>query len=97
MLESRGDGLRAELARLDGEVVRLAGAIAAGGELSGLLAALQERERRRERVRAELKAIERVSDQAAFDMPRALKQLRGALTDWQGMLRAEPRPHGKRS
>jgi hypothetical protein len=35
-------------------------------------------------------AVDRVSDRTAFDMPKALERLRGALTDWQGMLRAEP-------
>ena len=38
--------LRKDLARLDVEVGRLAAAIAAGGDLAALLAALQEREQR---------------------------------------------------
>src|SRR5947209_17391226 len=42
----RAVALREELAGLDAEVGRLAAAIAAGGELPALLAALQERERR---------------------------------------------------
>jgi recombinase-like zinc beta ribbon protein len=71
VLASRVDRLCAELARLDGEITRLAGAIATGGELSRLLAALQERERRRQQGRAELAAAERVTDRATFDTPKA--------------------------
>ena len=88
-------GLAAELARLDAEVARLTAAIAAGGELSALLVGLQERERRRAYVRAELAELERqraTSARSRFDVGRVLDVMRTALTDWQGMLRQETGP-----
>ena len=86
-------GLRAELARLDTEVGRLTGAIAAGGELPALLAGLQDRERRRAHLRAELAGLERErAGTGTFDVERVLDELRGALTDWQGLLRQETGP-----
>jgi hypothetical protein len=51
--------LRAELAQLESEVARLAQAIAAGGEIPALVAAMHERERRRSHLRAELATVER--------------------------------------
>jgi DNA invertase Pin-like site-specific DNA recombinase len=89
-VSGRARRVREELARLDAEVSRLAGAIAAGGELGALLTALQERERRRAELRAELAALERVTEGAAsLDVVETLDMMRRALTDWQGMLRQE--------
>jgi hypothetical protein len=79
--------LREELARLDTEVARLAGAIAAGGDLPALVAALQERERRRAQVRAQLAQGEREAAREAFDADRVLARLRDQLSDLQGLLR----------
>ena len=95
MTKGREHDLRAELARLDTEVARLAGAIAAGGDLPALVSALQKREQRRSQVRAELARLERERAAGArngFDAARVLDALRGKLTDWQGMLRQEPGP-----
>jgi hypothetical protein len=89
-LGGQRERIREELARLDAEDSRLAGAIAAGGELAALLVALQERERRRQALRTELAALERATEGAGrFDVSRVLDALRGQLTDWQGMLRQE--------
>jgi site-specific DNA recombinase len=86
--------LRDELGRLDAEVVRLAGAIAAGGDLPALLDALQDRERRRAHLRAQLAGVERerASQSRHGDVAGILDALRGKLTDWQGMLHAEVGP-----
>jgi hypothetical protein len=79
-----------ELGRLDAELERLTGAIAAGGELAALLAALQARERQRQALHAELVGLEHVTAGAGrFDLPGTLTALREQLTDWQGMLRQE--------
>jgi hypothetical protein len=84
--------LRAELAQLDGEVARLAGAIATGGALPALLAALQDRERRRGQVRRAIAEAERrpATPRDAAGLARALDTMRGALADWQRTLRQEP-------
>jgi hypothetical protein len=94
--EERGAQLRAELAGLDAEVTRLAAAIATGGELSALLAALQEREHRRGRIRAELASVARTAARDGLDMHGQLATLRDRLTDWQGLLRQEA-PHTRRA
>jgi hypothetical protein len=60
--------------------------------LPALLALLQERERRRAQVRAELAALGRERSAAScqgLDMGRVLDALRAALSDWRGTLRQE--------
>jgi hypothetical protein len=81
--------LRRELAKLDAELGRLAAAVAQGGKLAGLLDAMQERERRRSQVRAEVAAIELAGRRTHDSSARLLDLLRGHLTDRQGMLRQE--------
>lgn len=93
---ARERALRQELARLEVEAQRLSAAIAAGGKLAALVAALQERERRQAQLRAELAAITRVATRSLVDVDEILGQLRESLTDWQGMLRQEP-PEARRS
>jgi Integrase repeat unit len=90
--------LRDELAQLEAEVTRLATAIAAGGDLPALVAAMQERERRRASLRAELAALERQTSMRrdVGTVARTLDIMRTALTDWQGMLRQEP-PEARRA
>jgi site-specific DNA recombinase len=83
--------LRAELAQLEAEVTRLAAAIARGGDLPALVAAMQERERRRAYLRAELAALDRRPTvlRDGGDVRHALDVMREALTDWRGMLRRD--------
>jgi site-specific DNA recombinase len=90
--EAQGAELRAELARLETEVTRLATAIAAGGDLPALVAAMQARERRHAYLRAELAALERQASMRRDigNVAHTLDVMRAALTDWQGMLRQEP-------
>jgi len=84
----------AELAGLDAEAGRLAQAIAQGGDLPALVGLLQERERRRSHLRAELATVERrpPGRREAANVAHALDVMREALTDWQGMLRQETGP-----
>lgn len=83
--------LRNQFVRIDREVARLAAAIASGGDLPALVAAIQDRERRRTCLRAEVTTLERQATQHDVgDDARALDVMRPALTDWQGMLRQEP-------
>jgi site-specific DNA recombinase len=96
--EAHAAALRDELAGLDAEVARLAEAIARGGDLPALVALLQERERRRASLRAELAALERQTSMRrdVGTVARTLDIMRTALTDWQGMLRQEP-PEARRA
>lgn len=104
ILRPRGDAtgqeraLREELVRLEAEVTRLAAAIATGGDLPALLALLQERERRRAHVRAQLDGLGRERAAAARHggLGCLLDELRGQLTDWQAMIRQEP-PQARRA
>jgi hypothetical protein len=90
--EDPSGSMRDELARVEAETTRLAQAIAAGGQLSALMAALQERERRRAYLRAELGALERRARREAVDVDLVLDLLREALTDWRGLLRQKTGP-----
>jgi hypothetical protein len=92
--EDRRGELREESARIGAEVARLAQAIAAGGEIPALVSAMQERERRRSYLRAEVAALERQATvrRDAGDMTHALEVMQEALTDWQGILLQETGP-----
>jgi site-specific DNA recombinase len=83
--------LRQELARLDAEVGRLTAAIAAGGALESLLAALQDREQHRAHFRVAITEHER-QQAARSDPGDALAVMREASRDWRGMLHAETGP-----
>lgn len=92
--EDQSGALREELVRIDAEVTRLAQAVAAGGEIPALIAAMQDRDRRRSHLRTELAALERQAParHGPGDVECALDVMREALTDWQGMLRRETGP-----
>ena len=68
--------LEAEERRLRGEIERLTGALAAGGALSSLLAAIRQREERLEAVRLELHAANRRTH--ALDVPISVVMPGGA-------------------
>jgi hypothetical protein len=89
--DPQGKGpLRAELGQIDAEVGRLAAAIAGGGELPALLAAVQERERRRAQLRTELAGLNRERTTAGLDAGQILDDLREQLTDWQMVFQNDP-------
>jgi hypothetical protein len=92
--ETRPAEIRDELARLETECGRFVQAIAAGGEIPAIVAAMQERERRRSHLQAELAGLERqvLRRQTSADVAHALDVMREALTDWQGLLRQETGP-----
>ena len=93
--DARAADVRAELARVEAEAGRLAAAIASGGELTALLAALRERERRAASLRGVLAACDQEqarAARAALDPGGLLAELREQLTDWRGMLRQETGP-----
>ena len=90
-LDSRSDKpdtarLEVEQRRLRDELARLTSALASGGALTSLLAAIREREARLEEVTA---AIQRVSTAAsAFDVPLdvVIPEVRHRLQDWRSVL-----------
>jgi len=86
--DARTRTLRDELARLDAEAARLAAAIATGGELTPLVAALQDREQRRADLAAELTALVR-QRAPNVDTGEILRQLRDLLAEWRATLRQE--------
>ena len=80
----RREMLREELAKIESELARLTAAVATGGTLSTLLAALKEREERRTRLHAELALLDGppLSD---LDPIRLEQQLRGFLDNWPAL------------
>src|SRR5262245_8082752 len=89
------ESLQAELAHVQAEGARLAQAIASGGDIPSLVAALQDRERRGSHLRAALVTAERqrkIRRDPSRDVAQALDVMRAALTDWQGLLRQETGP-----
>jgi len=80
-----------ELARLEREIARYTDAIAQGGSLPSILAALQERERRRQELQAQLEHQDGLGRAVrAFDSKAVRRELYELLTDWQGVLEGEP-------
>jgi hypothetical protein len=87
--ERRRDEILAEIRRLDAELSRLTAAIASGGDLPALLAALKERQAQRarcERASIELDATGRIG---RGELPRLEREIRHRLADWRAMLRRE--------
>jgi hypothetical protein len=87
--------LDAELARLDAELGRLTGAIAAGGQLQGLLEAVRSRETRRAELRRRLTDLARHGPTIRLDDSQLRRALGARLTEWQALLGphlAEARP-----
>jgi site-specific DNA recombinase len=81
--------LEAEQRRLRGEIERLTAALAAGGALSSLLAAIRQREERLEAVRLELHAANARTH--ALDVPISvvMPEVRRRLDDWRSVLSDE--------
>ena len=84
---ARRQALREQLARLEAESGRLTTAIATGGDLPALVAALQERERLGASLRAELAVLERTTRRREIDEGRVLRTLRASLAEWRATLR----------
>jgi site-specific DNA recombinase len=81
------EALRADLAITEAAIGRLTAAIAQGGELTPLVAALETHERQRRDLQARLAAAS--VEQPAVDVPAVRRTLRSYLKDWQGLLRGQ--------
>jgi hypothetical protein len=77
--------IEADLESVALAIRRLSAAIATGGELAPLVAALQTYERQREDLESRLAAIQ--APRATLDQKKVREQLRSYLVDWQGPLR----------
>ncbi len=88
--ESKRDALKADLTVVEAEIAHLTEAIAKGGDIPSLVAAIKEREERRERIEAEIGAAESLERVAQLDLGRIDLDLRDRLTDWQGLLQRQP-------
>ena len=80
----------AQLAGLDGELARLASAIAAGGELSALVQATKEREQRRAQREMRLLALQGRPAVGAGERVRLGDEVRRRLDGWRALLRRQP-------
>jgi hypothetical protein len=78
------EALEAELADVDKAKRRLSAAIAKGGELDALVAALGNYERQRAEVKGKLDALR--APQPTIDPAEVRQQLHGYLKDWQKLL-----------
>ena len=88
MGDTRRAEILAEIRRFDAELSRLTAAIASGGDLPAIIAALKERQTRREhceRALIELDATARIGR----SLPHLEREIRHRLADWKAMLRRE--------
>lgn len=79
--ETRREALKKDLSSIEIELSRLATAIATGGSMHALLSAVQDREERRIRIKAELAALDGVPF-SQFDEARVRQELEIYLTHW---------------
>ena len=87
--ERRRDEVLREMRRLDGELSRLTAAVASGGDLPALLAALKERQAQRERCERALVELDATARIGRHEIPRLEREIRHRLADWRAMLRRE--------
>ena len=83
--------LRAEIRRVEQELERLTTALAAGGELSSVVRAIQARERVQAGLTERRRSLERVRDFTVGDAAQVERRLRARLSDWRGLLRGDVR------
>ncbi len=86
IIEARRAELQRQLRALDEETGRLAAAIAAGGEMSALVAALGERERQREVLKLDAAGLESLAKVSQADVHRLESSLRAKVKDWRAVL-----------
>ncbi len=83
---SRRQRLDTTLGELESEIERLTTAIARGGELPGLLAAVQDRETRRAALRVERDALAALDRTTHIDTRLLETDIRTRVRDWRGLL-----------
>jgi len=88
-LGRRRADILAEIRRLDKELSRLTSAVASGGELPALLAALKERQASRDRCERALIELDATARIGQREFSRLEREIRHRLADWRAMLRRE--------
>lgn len=78
--------LQAKLSAVEEELVRLATAVATGGQLTPLLDAIQDRERNLRQVRQQLDELDALRQVSEFDVRKVERELRTKLDDCRGLL-----------
>jgi hypothetical protein len=76
------------LQETDEELRRLTIAIATGGNIPVLISAVEDRERQRQRLQADLDQLNIIEQSSGLDARQIEQDLRGRLVDWKGLLRA---------
>ena len=84
-LADRISALRTREATLTGEVDRLTAAIASGGELAALVAALKQRDHDCQRLEAERRQLEAVATMGTVDAGVVERELVERVNDWRAM------------
>ena len=79
--------LRDEVHAVEKELGRLTEALAAGGQLLTVVAAIQEREQRRQALRDQLVGLDRLREFTAADGRRLERELQAKMADWRALLR----------
>jgi site-specific DNA recombinase len=82
--------IETELATVNEERARLVTAIAAGGQLDGLLSALQERETRRATLQERREQLRAERGRRASDVARAREELVALAASWRRVLADDP-------
>jgi hypothetical protein len=88
-LNQRRADILAEMRRLDSELSHLTSAVAGGGDLPVLLAALKERQASRKRCERALLELDATARIGQRDLSRLEREIRQRLADWRTMLRRE--------
>ncbi len=82
--------LDAEAAKVERERTRLVSAIASGGQLSGLIEALQERERQRQALEAQRTSMRAARRLRTSDTARIQSELGDLAESWRRVLASDP-------
>jgi site-specific DNA recombinase len=83
--------LEADLRRVEGRIVNLTEAVAAGGEVKSLIAAIKTAEREQQDIRGRLQHADSLQKAtAAWDLSAYQEKVMALLEDWQGALEAAP-------
>jgi hypothetical protein len=81
---------RAELQRVEAEIANLTTAIASGGDVPSLVAAVRQREDRRTQLRASLDAHQKLARLTGPAAQRFLDDVQAHLAAWRALLKRQP-------